>query len=80
MEIDLQKAARIASDSLFSVEDVLLLAENISAISLYKRTNLPDRCYRCGSVEFNYSAYKCLCGVDLFEDADSMSFVIQKRR
>jgi 23S rRNA U2552 (ribose-2'-O)-methylase RlmE/FtsJ len=77
-KIDSEKARAIAKDSMFEDSDVLFLASNISHISLYKRTNLPDYCYSCGSGDFDFSAYKCRCGVDVFSDSDSMTFVVEK--
>lgn len=77
--IDGALSAHIARDCIMTPEAVLFLAENISKISLYRRTRLPDYCYNCGSSDFNFSAYKCKCGVEIFSDSDSMSFVIEKR-
>ena len=78
VEVDEAKAAAIARDSIINEIDVLFLAKRIGRISLYKRTNLPDYCYSCGATDFDFSAYKCRCGIDVFSDADSMSFVIEK--
>lgn len=77
--IDDEKANSISRNSIVSPSDVQMLSDNISSIALYKRTNLPDYCYNCGSADFDFSQLKCLCGVDVFSDADSMTFVIQKK-
>lgn len=71
-------AFNIARNSLVSAETVLFLNENISGIHLYKRSHLPDRCYNCGSEDFDYCNLRCICGVDIMSDDDSMSFLIEK--
>lgn len=78
-QIDAEKIRLIAANSILSPVDVALLAENIQSISLYRRTRLPDYCYNCGSKDYNFSSLKCRCGVDVFSDSDSMSFVVQKK-
>ncbi len=70
---------KISHNSLFNPDAVLALANQIKSIHLYKRTRLPDYCYKCDSTEFDYSEYKCICGVDVFKDSDSMTFVIEKK-
>ncbi len=76
--IDYSKAQLIASNSLLTPEQIILLDKNITSVSLYKRTRLPDFCTDCGSKDYNFSYYRCLCGKKLFRDYDSMSFVITK--
>ncbi len=71
-------AAEIARNSIVSPADVQFLAEALQRISLYRRTRLPDCCYRCNATDFNYSALRCTCGADIFSDSDSMSFVLEK--
>jgi len=78
-EVDENDARRIAHESLLEARDVIELASQLKNISLYRRTHLPDYCYNCGSSEFLYSSYKCCCGVDIFSEADSMSFVLEKK-
>ena len=77
--IDRDIAWKIANNSLLSADDVMLLDEHIDTIELYKRTRLPDMCYKCYSTEFNYSQFRCLCGEHIFSSNDSMSFVIVKK-
>jgi len=72
-------ALKISKDSLFNVEDILMLNNSIEAIHFYRRTKLPDYCYSCGSTDFDFSNLKCSCGVEIFSDADSMSFVLIKK-
>lgn len=78
-DINFHDASKISQNSLLSTEDVLNLSNVIKNISLYKRTHLPNFCYNCKSVEFNYSKLKCVCGIDLFSFKDSMSAVIEKK-
>jgi len=76
--IDRPRAELIAAQSLLSAGDVIELAGSLRSIELYKRTRLPDSCYRCGTVDFHFSSYQCRCGVKVFSDSDSMSFVLEK--
>lgn len=50
----------------------------IDTIRVYRRSTLPARCYRCGSDAYDYHAYRCRCGVELYAEADSMSVAIFK--
>ena len=70
---------KIAIDSMLSIHDIEVLVANIKEINLYKRNHLPDFCHHCGSTDYVYSKLKCLCGEEVFSDADSMAFVIVKR-
>ena len=72
-------AQLISNNSLMDAGEVLSLDTNIDGIELYRRTRLPDWCYRCNSTEFNYSQLRCLCGEEIFSMKDSMSFVITKK-
>lgn len=72
-------AEKIAENSFMTSEDVLMLDANIDKLYLYRRAQLPNRCYNCGSDEFNYSSYKCRCGADIFSLDDSMSYLIVKK-
>ncbi len=78
LAVDAARAGLVAANSLLSAADVRELATHLKAISLYKRTRLPDACYACGSVDFDYSRYQCRCGTKVFSDCDSMSFVLEK--
>ena len=71
------KAMEIAANSLFTPQQVSEISSRIKGIHLYRRARLPDRCYRCGSVDFDYSALRCKCSIELFKSDDSMSFVIE---
>lgn len=62
----------------FTKSDILDLYADIKSIHIYKRATLPTSCYRCGKQTFNYHQFKCNCGVNLLEEADSMSIIIKK--
>jgi hypothetical protein len=79
IKIDQAKARLIAESSLFSVDEVIYLSENAKHIHFYRRGKLPQKCYACGSTDYHFSSLKCSCGVDVFSDADSMTFVIEKQ-
>ena len=70
--------ADIAEGSMFDVDEVEELWKLTKEMSLYKRTHLPDHCYACGSKDYKFHTYKCKCGAGIFEDTDSMSFVLTK--
>ena len=67
----------ISKNSHFSEEDIIFIANTVESIHLYKRTKLPDYCYNCNSIDFSYDTLRCQCGVEVFNDADSMSFVLK---
>lgn len=77
--IDSALAKNIAHNNMITQEEILELDRNIKSLWLYRRNHLPDKCYNCGSSEFNYGAFKCLCGREIFSHADSMTFVIEKK-
>jgi hypothetical protein len=77
--IDAEKAQRIAAGSLMSAAQVTALADQISALALYRRSTLPDSCWSCGASDYAFSDYRCQCGESIFSDTDSMSFAVHKR-
>ena len=77
--IDGATAKKVAHDNMINQEEILELDRNINSLWLYRRNHFPDKCYHCGSSEFDYGAFKCICGVEIFSHADSMTFVIKKR-
>jgi hypothetical protein len=79
LEVDADRAALIADGSLLEPGEVLELAGSIASLELYRRTTLPRSCFNCGSQDFNFSAMRCRCGVDVFSDTDSMSFAVRKK-
>lgn len=79
LPFDAQRIRLLASGSLLDETQVRALAGCIESVELYRRTRLPDYCYRCGANDFDYSLLKCRCGVDVFADADSMTIAIVKK-
>ena len=75
--IDKEVASKIAKNSLFSADQVLQLSESIRNLTLFRRNHLPNKCWNCGSDEFDYAKFQCFCGSGLY-GPDSMSFVIEK--
>jgi len=63
----------------FSREQLVALFAQIDTLQVYKRSTLPTQCWRCGSTEFDYLAWRCACGVELMGNADSMSIVLRKQ-
>lgn len=64
---------RALAGSCFSEKDVRDLEGLISEVSLYKRANLPRKCWSCGERKFDYANLKCACGMDLYKTDDSMT-------
>jgi hypothetical protein len=79
LQVDAGRAALIADGSLLGPGEVLELAGSIASLELYRRSTLPRSCFQCGSQDFNFSAFRCRCGVEIFSDTDSMSFAIRKK-
>lgn len=70
---------RLAEGNLMTREEIVSLDRMIERLWLYRRTHLPDRCYRCGAVDYRFHDYQCICGAEIFAEADSMTFVIERR-
>ena len=68
----------ISKNSLISRSQIAGLCSQIQEIHLYRRTRLPFFCHNCGAEDFEFSAFKCVCGKDIFQDIESMSFIIIK--
>lgn len=60
-------------------EQVQRLHTQLDSIQVYRRANLPLRCFRCGSEAFDYAALRCVCGEPVYAEADSMSIVMRKK-
>ena len=71
-------ANMITKNSMLTKTEILKLASQINSIHIYRRTHLPDFCHNCGSAMYDFSKLKCVCGAQVFSDADSMSCVIVK--
>jgi predicted O-methyltransferase YrrM len=76
-DCDAATSQKIAKHSYFSKEDVSKMFDRIKEVRLYRRSHLPDKCYNCGSADFDYTAMVCSCGVDIFKGSDSMSFFLE---
>lgn len=63
----------------FNAEELASLYDSIDEIYFYRRTTLPTACRNCGSTDFEYNAYACACGMNLFYLCDSMSVILRKR-
>ena len=72
-------AAALADVDFFTPSDVSALFESIQSIDIFKRTKLPLRCYSCGQSDFDYTAWRCRCGVNLNQPDDSMAALIVKK-
>lgn len=79
VEVDTERAMSVSNNSLLQVEDVIKINSLFKEFKLYRRTQLPDRCFSCGRVDFIFSSYRCVCGEGIFNDDDSMSFVLIKK-
>lgn len=79
MQMTDRDARAMETSGFFSAEQILEIFKDVESIDLYKRTVLPLRCYKCGGSDYNYRTLKCACGVDIYEDSDSMSFIIKKK-
>ena len=77
--IDLVVAENIAGSGFITPQEVIQLDAMIETISIYQRTTLPNRCYSCGTTDYDYKALKCRCGIDTFSRGDSMACLIRKR-
>lgn len=77
--VDAAVAESLAEQGFFSPEEIASLDQNIDQIALYRRTKLPLRCYACDGANFDYGALKCSCGVPIFGNSDSMTFVLTKK-
>jgi hypothetical protein len=63
----------------FSQEDMVWLSLDIDTIHIYKRSLLPLTCYACRKDDFDYKKLQCKhCGIDLYDNADSMAAIIRK--
>jgi len=68
---------KLSGNSLFRAEEVRLIYEKAAEIQIFKRATLPHRCHNCGSTDFHYAALRCICGVPIYEAADSMTAIVR---
>ncbi|RYG58053.1 MAG: class I SAM-dependent methyltransferase [Alphaproteobacteria bacterium] len=79
-EMTAVRCAKLAEGSHFNAAEIESMFKSIESIKVYKRAVLPHSCWRCGSSDFDYHAFKCVCGAALMDAADSMTIVIKKRQ
>ncbi|MDR2561551.1 MAG: class I SAM-dependent methyltransferase [Holophagales bacterium] len=63
----------------FSENELAELYGQVGAIHVYRRATLPKACHRCKSTEFDYNAYRCRCGVEIYDLCDSMTAIVTKK-
>jgi predicted O-methyltransferase YrrM len=73
------RATMLAAPEFLNESDVANLVATIDRAEIYKRTQLPLHCYACGGNDFDYVAWLCRCGAELYHPADSMTALIWKR-
>lgn len=71
--------ATLAAAGFFSGADVAALFAAIDRVEIYKRTQLPLRCFACGGTDFDYVTWLCRCGEELYAPANSMTALAWKR-
>jgi hypothetical protein len=76
---DPETAARLAAPGFLDRDDVEALFSTTARVEIHKRTQLPLRCYACGGGDFDYTAWLCACGSELYHPADSMTALVWKR-
>lgn len=74
-----EKVSSLAAPGFLSEADVERLFNQLAQVEIYKRTQLPLRCYACQGVRFDYAALLCDCGAELYHPANSMSALVWKR-
>jgi hypothetical protein len=74
-----RQADALAAPGFFSRDDVETLFALTARVEIYKRTQLPLRCYACDGNDFDYVSWLCRCGADLYHPADSMTALVWKR-
>lgn len=67
---------RLAQNSYLDTAAIGDIHSRAAEIRIFRRTWLPDACYKCGSAHYNYSALACECGEDLYRSPDSMTAVV----
>ena len=72
-----QQLRQFATPTFMTETQLHRVFKRIKRIDFFKRATLPTRCYSCNSSSFNYTDFKCECGVDLMHIADSMTVIIE---
>jgi hypothetical protein len=76
--LDRGKADHLSAPGFLNRDDVEQLFAMTAKVEIFKRTQLPLRCYACGGSEFDYVSWLCQCGAELYHPADSMTALIWK--
>ncbi len=74
-----EKAAALTAPGFLHASDVEDLFAMTARVEIYKRTQLPLRCYACGGSDFDYVSWRCVCGTELYHPANSMTALVWKR-
>jgi hypothetical protein len=69
----------LSAPGFFTADDVGALFQGVANTEIYKRTRLPLRCHACGGDDFDYVAWLCRCGAELYHPANSMTALVWKR-
>ena len=77
MSLNSRLLKSLSSKSLFTQTEILEIFEKIEYIKIYRRSTLPERCYSCGGVDYNYHTLNCSCGTKLYSNSDSMAAIIR---
>jgi hypothetical protein len=78
-ECGADKLTTLSAPGFLRQSDVADLFAMTSRVEIYKRTQLPLRCYACGGNDFDYVSWCCQCGVELYHPANSMAALVWKR-
>jgi hypothetical protein len=73
-----EKAAALAAPGFLNQLDTEMLFAATDRVEIYKRTQLPLRCYECGKNDFDYVSWLCRCGAELYLPANSMTALVWK--
>lgn len=66
----------LSTASVLIPSHIFYLFNQINSIQVYKRTVLPLWCWRCSQADFDYATLRCICGEELYKEADSMAFIL----
>lgn len=77
--VTMEIAASLSAPEFFSSAEIAAIGGAIDSAEIFKRTQLPLRCYACGQADFDYVHWRCRCGAPLYEPADSMTALVWKK-
>lgn len=76
--LDQRRIAGLSAPGFLNHDDIERLFEVTAQVEIFRRTQLPLRCYACGGSEFDYVSWLCQCGAELYHPADSMTALVWK--